>query len=64
MISVTGKFEDKNQEVMKSKKSLKLNIGAGVSYIPNFINIDIAPWADKVIDLNKDRLPSLFPLEL
>ncbi len=38
-------------------KEIKLNIGASVTYIPNFINIDIAPHADICLDLNKESLP-------
>jgi SAM-dependent methyltransferase len=38
-------------------KKIKLNIGAGITYIPGFINIDILPHADICLDLNKDRLP-------
>lgn len=38
-------------------KELKINIGASVTYIPGFVNIDLAPHADICIDLNKDRLP-------
>ena len=36
---------------------LKLNIGAGLTYIPGFTNVDIAPYADVTIDLSKDKLP-------
>jgi len=38
-------------------KQIKLNIGASVTYIPDFINIDIVPYADICLDLNKERLP-------
>lgn len=34
-----------------------LNIGAGQTYIPGMVNVDIAPYADVAIDLNRDRLP-------
>ena len=37
--------------------SKKLNIGAGVSYLPGFTNIDVSPRADLQLDLNNDRLP-------
>ena len=37
--------------------STKLNIGAGVSYLPGFTNIDVSPRADLQLDLNSDRLP-------
>lgn len=36
---------------------LRLNIGAGQTYIPGFVNIDISPRAEISLDLNKDRLP-------
>jgi SAM-dependent methyltransferase len=36
---------------------IKINIGA--TFIPGFTNIDIVPWADVQLDLNKDRLPFL-----
>lgn len=36
---------------------LKLNIGAGYTYLPGFVNIDISKKADLTLDLNKDRLP-------
>jgi len=35
----------------------KLNIGAGHSRIPTFVNIDISPKADISLDLNCDPLP-------
>src|SRR5437764_9834345 len=38
-------------------EELKLNIGAGGTWIPGLVNVDVAPWADLVLDLNKDRLP-------
>jgi SAM-dependent methyltransferase len=38
-------------------ESLRLNIGAGVSYIPGYKNIDVAPRAEICLDLNNDRLP-------
>lgn len=34
-----------------------VNIGAGKTFIPGFVNVDIASVADVVIDLNKDPLP-------
>ena len=37
--------------------SLRLNIGAGRTYIPEFTNIDRSPRADVSLDLNRDRLP-------
>ena len=36
---------------------VKLNIGAGITYIPGFTNVDIAPYADVTVDLSKDKLP-------
>ncbi len=36
---------------------VKLNIGAGLTYIPGFHNIDVSPNADIVIDLSKQPLP-------
>lgn len=38
-------------------QALCLNIRAGQTFIPGFINIDIAPYADVSLDLNRDRLP-------
>ena len=38
-------------------KELKLNIGASITYIPGFVNIDFIKHADICLDLNKDRLP-------
>jgi SAM-dependent methyltransferase len=35
----------------------KINIGAGRTHIPGFINVDIASHADVQIDLNKEALP-------
>lgn len=35
----------------------KLNIGAGKSYIPNFVNIDIAEHAEITLDLSSEKLP-------
>ena len=37
--------------------SLRLNIGAGQTYLPGFRNIDLAEHADIQVDLNRDRLP-------
>lgn len=42
---------------MAEKSEVKLNIGAGVTYIPGFVNIDISTQADITLDLGKDRLP-------
>jgi SAM-dependent methyltransferase len=37
--------------------AVRLNIGAGHTYLPGFANIDIHPRADITLDLNVDRLP-------
>lgn len=42
---------------MDESKCRKLNIGAGQTYIPGFMNIDISPKADITLDLGKDKLP-------
>ncbi len=42
---------------MAELKQLKLNIGAGQTYIPEFINIDLSDKADISLDLSTDRLP-------
>ncbi len=42
---------------MTEKKRLNLNIGAGQTYIPGFVNIDLFEKADLSLDLSKDRLP-------
>ena len=39
------------------KKEVRLNIGAGLSSIPGFINIDISPKADISLNLSEDKLP-------
>ena len=36
---------------------MKLNIGAGQTYMPGFTNIDISDKADVTLDLGKDKLP-------
>jgi len=36
---------------------VKLNIGAGRTYIPGYVNIDISPKADVTLDLSQDVLP-------
>ena len=35
----------------------RLNIGASQTYIPDWCNIDIAPWADVRVNLGQDRMP-------
>lgn len=42
---------------MGANTSQKLNIGAGVRFIPGFINIDMSDRADISLDLNRNRLP-------
>lgn len=42
---------------MLPEDSLKLNIGAGITFIPGFVNIDITDRADICLDLNHERLP-------
>ena len=42
---------------MQKDGSVKLNIGAGVTIIPGFINIDISDVADIQLNLNHERLP-------
>ncbi len=42
---------------MKVTNEIKLNIGAGRTYIPGFKNIDISGKADVTLDLGKDKLP-------
>jgi len=37
--------------------SVGLNIGAGHTYIPGFVNVDISERAEVTLDLSKDRLP-------
>ncbi len=38
-------------------QNLKLNIGAGKTFLPGFVNIDRSSKADISLDLNRDRLP-------
>jgi SAM-dependent methyltransferase len=42
---------------MNETKGIRLNIGAGETYIPGYINIDISRKADITLDLGKDKLP-------
>ncbi len=42
---------------MSDKNLVRLNIGAGQTYIPGFINIDISDKADVTLDLGVDMLP-------
>jgi len=42
---------------MTLSESTNLNIGAGITYLPGFTNIDISDKADVQLDLNSDRLP-------
>lgn len=36
---------------------VRLNIGAGITYLPGYTNIDLSPKADISMDLSRDRLP-------
>lgn len=36
---------------------MKVNIGAGRTYVPGFVNVDIVPWADVSVDLESEPLP-------
>lgn len=38
-------------------EEVRINLGAGETYIPGFVNIDIAPHAEVSLDLGKDKLP-------
>lgn len=40
-----------------NSNELKLNIGAGITYLPGFKNIDVSPRAEISLDLNKSPLP-------
>jgi predicted SAM-dependent methyltransferase len=40
-----------------SKGNALVNIGAGKTFIPGYVNIDISSVADVVLDLNRERLP-------
>jgi ubiquinone/menaquinone biosynthesis C-methylase UbiE len=42
---------------MQTDGTLKLNIGAGVTFIPGFVNIDVTDKGDICLNLNHDRLP-------
>ena len=42
---------------MDESKQNRLNIGAGLTYIPGYINIDISEKADLTLDLGVDKLP-------
>lgn len=42
---------------MSQANEIRLNIGAGQTYIPGFLNIDISNKAEIVLDIGKDRLP-------
>lgn len=43
--------------IVEGTKEVRLNIGAGRTYIPGFINIDISGKADVILDIGKDKLP-------
>ncbi|VAW49244.1 hypothetical protein MNBD_GAMMA03-2 [hydrothermal vent metagenome] len=42
---------------MKSFKNKNVNIGAGLTFIPEFINLDVSSQAEVVIDISKAPLP-------
>lgn len=42
---------------MNETKEVRLNIGAGQTYIPGYTNIDISSKADIALDLGADKLP-------
>jgi len=42
---------------MKETSEVRLNIGAGHTFIPGFKNIDISNKADITLDIGKDKLP-------
>ena len=42
---------------MNKTKEIRLNIGAGQTHIPGYINIDISSKADITLDLGTDKLP-------
>ena len=42
---------------MNNPSEIKLNIGAGKTYIPGFINVDISDKADLSLDIGTTRLP-------
>lgn len=44
-------------EITAQTGAVALNIGAGQTFIPGCINIDIAPYADVSLDLNREILP-------
>ena len=53
-------FETQHSEeirTMNESKEIRLNIGAGQTFIPGYINIDISKKADIALDLGKDSLP-------
>jgi ubiquinone/menaquinone biosynthesis C-methylase UbiE len=42
---------------MQTDGTLKLNIGAGLTFIPGFVNIDVTDKGDICLDLNHERFP-------
>lgn len=40
---------------MKMGNKIYLNIGDGATYMPGYVNIDIAPYADISLNLNNDK---------
>jgi SAM-dependent methyltransferase len=45
------------QEQQQTAPPYRLNVGAGHSYIPGLVNVDISERADVTLDLSTDRLP-------
>src|SRR5437016_5004624 len=50
-------MRDRRRDFGQEMDDLRLNIGAGTTYIPGFKNIDIDSKAEIQLDLSKDRLP-------
>jgi len=42
---------------MTPAEPLKLNLGAGYTYIPGFVNVDISPIAEVTVELGREKLP-------
>ena len=39
------------------EKPLRLNLGAGHTWIPGYVNADTSPRAELALDVGRDRLP-------
>lgn len=46
-----------HHSIERQEGDVRINIGAGQTFIPGWTNIDIAPHADISLNLNEDRLP-------